>query len=151
MNEFMDDENFDFDAKDENGQTAIHHAARTGEAAAGGMLVECGANPDIADNDGNTPLMIAAINNKRLVASMLLWGNCNRMLKNNKGNTALHEAAIASSHDVAWLIVENGGEETVLEKNPDGKTPLDLARLTDNQELIEILEKSHEEMSKLQQ
>jgi len=148
MNGFMDADDFDIDAKNENGCTALHCAAKTGEAAAGGLLVECDADVNLVDQKGNTPLMYAGTNNKRLVASMLLWGGSDRHLVNDKGNTALHEAAAAGAQDVAWLIVENGGDVTVTVKNKDGKTPLDLARVSGNEELIEMLEKTTEEQSK---
>jgi len=148
MNTFMDVDDFDIDSRDGNGCTALHCAARNGEAAAGGLLVECDANVDLVDNEGNTALMIAGMQNKRLVASMLLWGGCDRKLVNAKGNTALHEAAAAGAQDVAWLIVENGGEDTVAIKNKEGQTPLDLASSSGNQELIEMLEKSFEEVTK---
>mmetsp|Transcript_84735 Transcript_84735/g.213671 ORF Transcript_84735/g.213671 Transcript_84735/m.213671 type:complete len:167 (-) Transcript_84735:101-601(-) len=147
MNGFMDADDFDIDAKDEQGCTALHCAAKTGEAAAGGLLVECDADVNVVDNLGNTPLMYAGIHDKRLVASMLLWGGADRHLVNEKGNTALHEAAAAGAQDVAWLIVENGGDVTVLIKNKEGQTPLELARASGNEELIEMLEKTSEEQN----
>ena len=44
MNTFMDHDDFDIDAKDSVGNTALHCAAKNGEAAAGGLLVECSAD-----------------------------------------------------------------------------------------------------------
>eukprot|EP00435_Cladocopium_sp_Y103_P073910 s449_g45.t1 len=44
MNTFMDHDDFDIDAKDALGNTALHCAAKNGEAAAGGLLVECSAD-----------------------------------------------------------------------------------------------------------
>jgi len=137
----MDDDDWDADAKDENGLTALHHAARAGEAASGGLLVECGADTNVPDSEGNTPLHLAGRHNKRLVASMLLWGGAERNAQNNLGNTALHEAALKGSQDVAWLITENGGEASVLIRNNDGLTPLEIVRRGDNQELIDMLGK----------
>merc|ERR1719188_1651375 len=78
MNGFMDEDDFDIDSKNDSGSTALHCAARTGEAAAGGLLVECDADVDALDRDGNTPLMLAGIHSQRLVASMLLWGGASR-------------------------------------------------------------------------
>ncbi|CAE7901934.1 unnamed protein product, partial [Symbiodinium necroappetens] len=91
-------------------------------------LVECSADVNLVDAHGNTPLILAGIHDKRLVASMLLWGGAERDQQNHRGNTALHEAAISGAKDVAWLIVENGGERSVRIKNQDGKTPLDIAK-----------------------
>ncbi|CAE8631069.1 unnamed protein product, partial [Polarella glacialis] len=88
----------------------------------------------------------AAIHDKRLVASMLLWGGSMREATNHKGNTALHLAAISGAKDVAWLIVENGGDHTVNTKNQDGKTPLEFAREGKNEELLEMLEGTAKEV-----
>mmetsp|Transcript_158 Transcript_158/g.407 ORF Transcript_158/g.407 Transcript_158/m.407 type:complete len:171 (+) Transcript_158:62-574(+) len=142
MNSFMDTDDFDIDATDDKGNTALHCAAATGEAAAGSLLVECDADVNARDVQGNTPLMLAGMNDKRLVASMLLWGGADRQLTDASGNTALHKAAAKGSHDVAWLIVENGGDITVRVKNADGKTPVDLAKESGNTELIELMEKT---------
>lgn len=147
MNVFMDNDDFDIDAKDALGNTALHCAAKNGEAAAGGLLVECSADVNVVDVHGNTPLILAAIHDKRLVASMLLWGGAERDLQNKRGNTALHEAAISGAKDVVFLIVENGGERSVRVKNEDGKTPLELAKEKGaSTELIEMLEGADKEM-----
>eukprot|EP00913_Durusdinium_trenchii_P017079 g16063.t1 len=139
MNGFMDADDFEVDAKDALGNTALHCAAKNGEAAAGGLLVECSADVNLEDAHGNTALILAAIHDKRLVASMLLWGGAERDLQNKRGNTALHEAAISGAKDVVYLIVENGGERSVRIKNEDGKTPLDLAHEKGaSAELIEL-------------
>lgn len=147
MNTFMDHDDFDIDAKDALGNTALHCAAKNGEAAAGGLLVECSADVNLVDAHGNTPRMLAAIHDKRLVASMLLWGGAERDMQNKRGNTALHEAAISGAKDVVFLIVENGGERSVRIKNADGKSPLDLAKEKGaNAELLEMLEGAEKEM-----
>ncbi|CAJ1462271.1 unnamed protein product [Effrenium voratum] len=56
--------------------------------------------------------------------------------QNQHGNTALHEATISGAKDVAWLIVENGGERSVRIKNKEGKTPLDIARDRGREEFV---------------
>lgn len=111
------------DAKDKN-RTAIMVAAMHGEATTGSMLAECGADLDLKDDDGNTALHLTAIHKKRLVTSMLLWGGAEREAVNEKGNTALHEAVEMGCKDVAWLILENGGEKCLEIKNQAGETPL---------------------------
>lgn len=70
MNGFMDQESFDIDAVDGLGNTALHCAARAGDAAAGALLVECSADVDKRDKLGNTALMLAGMHDKKLVASM---------------------------------------------------------------------------------
>ena len=52
MNTFMDHDDFDIDAKDALGNTALHCAAKNGEAAAGGLLVECSADVKLGRHIG---------------------------------------------------------------------------------------------------
>lgn len=140
MNKYLDVDDLDIDAKNAEGKTALMCAAMKGEAATGGLLVECDADINAADEDGNTALHLTGIHNKRLVTSMLLWGGSDRGLKNKLGNTALHEAVLRGNKDVAWLICENGGDHTAKVTNNDNKTPLDLAKEGGHTECIEILE-----------
>ena len=128
INELLDDESVDIDALDDNGFTALHHVAVTGNAAIGAMLAECDADVNLADPQGNTPLHLATKHNSRLVASILLWGGADRDAKNATGNTPLHECALSDSQDVAYLIVENGGEDTKDERNKDGFKPIEIAK-----------------------
>uniref|UniRef100_A0A7S0FVD2 Uncharacterized protein n=1 Tax=Pyrodinium bahamense TaxID=73915 RepID=A0A7S0FVD2_9DINO len=129
INDYLDEHEDDIDVRDGDGRTALHWAAAEDQAPAGALLVECDADVNVVDKDGNTPLHLTAVHNNRLVTSMLLWGGADVTAKNNKGNTALHEAAAANAKDVAWLIMENGKVDSIREeKNIDGKTPLDLAR-----------------------
>lgn len=137
---FTDADGWEPDAVAANGWTALHCAANAGEAPAGALLVEYGASRNAVDDCGDTPLHLAARHNRRLVASMLLWSGAEVQRKNRLGNTALHEAVLEESNDVAWLIAENGGEMIVLDKNSAGLTPLAIAKLGQNQELIDRLD-----------
>jgi ankyrin repeat protein len=71
---------------------------------------------------------------------MLLWGGAKPALTNNSKNTPLHEAVLADARDVAWLIVENGGDFTARTPNAEGRTPLEIARARGVPEVIEVLE-----------
>jgi ankyrin repeat protein len=133
MNDILETD-VDLDQGDEKGRTPLHHAAMNGQAAAGSLLIECGASVNALDLEDNTALHLAAQYNKRLPASMLLWGGVDRGAKNKKGDTALHVACTTGAPDVVYLIVENGGEETASWENDAGKTPLQLARENGNDE-----------------
>eukprot|EP00747_Dinoflagellata_sp_TGD_P187337 gnl/TRDRNA2_/TRDRNA2_44919_c0_seq1.p1 gnl/TRDRNA2_/TRDRNA2_44919_c0~~gnl/TRDRNA2_/TRDRNA2_44919_c0_seq1.p1 ORF type:complete len:150 (+),score=25.93 gnl/TRDRNA2_/TRDRNA2_44919_c0_seq1:42-491(+) len=122
------------------GRTPLHHAACSGKARAGAVLVENDANVNASDTDGNTPLHLSAINRHRLVTSMLLWGGAERGARNAKGNTALHEAAISNAKDVALLILQNDDEDWKSERNHEGKLPLDLAREVGSKDVLDVLE-----------
>eukprot|EP00928_Gymnodinium_smaydae_P076863 TRINITY_DN59965_c0_g1_i1.p2 TRINITY_DN59965_c0_g1~~TRINITY_DN59965_c0_g1_i1.p2 ORF type:complete len:188 (+),score=37.36 TRINITY_DN59965_c0_g1_i1:81-566(+) len=139
LNACVEDQEADLDVQDANGWTALHHIAKTGEAAAGAMLVENEARTDIGDNDGNTALHVSAINNTRLVTSMLLWGGADVCAKNKKGNTPLHEAAAHDAKDVAFLLIENGQVDTRDVKNTDGKIPMDIATEAGHARVKEVI------------
>ncbi|CAK0829729.1 unnamed protein product [Prorocentrum cordatum] len=112
MNAFMDEDDFDIDAKDGAGLAALHHAAMAGEAAGGSLLVECSADVNVV------------------------------------GNTALHEAAASKAQDVAWLIVENGGDQCMKVENNEGKTPLDIATEAGaDEEMLAMLQKALDDVS----
>ena len=122
------------------GQTPLHVAAAVGEATMGAYLVELGADPNVQDAQGDTPLHLAAKHKHRLVASMLMWGGANAELVNSLKNTPLHEAVLADSWEIAYIIVENGGESTAKLSNADGLTPLDIAKARANAAVLEVLQ-----------
>ncbi len=56
----------------ENGATALHIAAQTGDALAVGLLLQRGADTDLMDKNGNSPADIAILNNHQVVAELIL-------------------------------------------------------------------------------
>jgi uncharacterized protein len=51
----------EIDARNEDGCTALHHAASQGHLPAVRRLVELGASLDVRDDDGRTPLEVATL------------------------------------------------------------------------------------------
>ncbi|KAK8613486.1 hypothetical protein V6N13_101248 [Hibiscus sabdariffa] len=60
-------------------------------------------------------------------------------LDKNK-NSALHYAAGYGRKDCVALLLKNGAAVTL--QNMDGKTPIDLAKLNSQQEVVKLLEKN---------
>jgi len=73
MNTFMDHDDFDIDAKDALGNTALHCAAKNGEAAAGGLLVECSADVKLGRHIGELVMGNPKFSSKFL--DLFQWGN----------------------------------------------------------------------------
>ncbi|ELU04003.1 hypothetical protein CAPTEDRAFT_88617, partial [Capitella teleta] len=55
-----------------------------------GLLLECGADVNIADEDGDTPLHIATMKGKTRAMKKLLRGNADPNKKNKMGYTPFH-------------------------------------------------------------
>ena len=62
----------DVNAKDKNGQTALHNAARYGHQAVVEMLIANGANVNLENKDGETPLYLAVRWGHKKLAEFLL-------------------------------------------------------------------------------
>jgi ankyrin repeat protein len=103
----------DVDAKNNNGLTVLHMAARTGHEAVVRLLPEKGADikavallllehkadVDAKDNGRETVLHVASKNGHEAVAQQLLEKGADIKAKNKDGSTALHFAA-EKGHEV---------------------------------------------------
>jgi ankyrin repeat protein len=107
------------DARDENGNNALHWAAWHGHAAIVTLLLEGGALVDATDgpNDGNTALMKAAWNahDPRHVATVeaLLRKGADIEAKNVYGMTALMNAAMSGRADVVRALLKGRADPKV--------------------------------------
>ena len=121
------EEEADINARDENCQTPLFWAARSGDLNAIGLLQRAGASSTMADTRGYTPLHLAASCGDPSSLSMLLKEACETDLntRNNEGYTPLHYAACFGRHENVRRLVEAGADVC---SAIDGKTPLDMAR-----------------------
>lgn len=124
------------------GATALHIASREKNFEIVNILIENGADVNIADNDGWTPIMRAARNGDEKIVEMLLKKGADISFVNSVGESVINHAAIS---DCAKCLVE-------IFKNTDleklfGKTLLInqindsyiIARSHENQEIQKIL------------
>ena len=86
---------------DNNGQTALHWAARNGKDAVATQLLQAKANPNAANNDGNTPLHNAAYNGHAVVVDVLLQAKANPAAVNKDGET--QRSTPSSAGTPSWL------------------------------------------------
>ncbi|MBN1798262.1 MAG: ankyrin repeat domain-containing protein [Spirochaetales bacterium] len=87
---------------------------------------------------GLTPLMYAAWKGFLDVCEVLIQRGANINLQDkNDRDSALHMAAAQGHADVVKLLLAKGARLDI--HNKEGKTPLDLAREAENQEIIDIL------------
>lgn len=121
------------------GATPLMRAAKNGDAAAMRLLLENGADPELASRNHTTALMMAAGQGRGLGVfakdyateaqmveglKVLLDRHVNVNAQNDAGQTALH-FAVLSSDETVKLLAANGAKLDV--KDKQGKTPLDFA------------------------
>ena len=100
----------DINAVDENGDTALHVAARVNEADLVSFLIIKGADTELRNNDGDTALHVAIKNNAIDAAKVLAIVHGDIFAKDAEENTAL-ELALAKGD--AWyeaMITPQTGE-----------------------------------------
>ncbi|MCM2314527.1 MAG: ankyrin repeat domain-containing protein [Thermoanaerobaculia bacterium] len=116
-------------ARANDGRTALHFAAQSGDGERAKVLLDRGAEIDVQDEDGDTPLMFAARTDKGPAAlRLLILRKANLELWNHEGRTALEQVdnytddsaeqillaagAIPGSidYDTAPLLPKDGGE-----------------------------------------
>ena len=121
------------------GTTPLMRAARNGDAAAMGILLAHGADPQMEQKNHTTALMLAAGLGRGLgtfadevateaqmlqAVKILLDQHVNVNAANDSGQTALHFAAL-SMDSVVELLLMNGAKIDAADRQ--GRTPLDMA------------------------
>src|SRR6476659_2263573 len=114
----------DVNAAQGDGMTALHWAARNGDAELTQMLLFAGANVKATTRlGGYTPLMMAAEQGNADVIKALIAGGSDAKAANTMGTTPLMLAARSGNPQSVTTLVENGGEIEAREKT-FGETPL---------------------------
>ena len=132
----------DVNAAQGDGMTALHWAARNGDAELTQMLLFAGANVKATTRlGGYTPLMMAAEQGHATVIAALLSGGADAKAANALGTTPLMLAAASGNPQAVTTLVENGAEIEAKEKT-FGQTPLMFAAATNRVEAIKALIKA---------
>lgn len=143
--EFLIRKGADINLKDNEGKTALLWAASNSLPNAK-ILVENGAKANIAANDGMTPFLQATLG---VSSGKVPIGLCELLRKNGanvnaaltrknaSGWTALHYAVVNNDANLVKYLIKHGAK--VNKFTAEGSSPLFLAKLSDNQEIIKIL------------
>ena len=107
--------------KDQDGNTALHRAARH----------------DQDDGQGRTPLMIAAEEGKTNVLGVLIENKADVHLKKQDGYTALHTAAWNDRAEAAQVLLAHSSK--VDDVDSQRRTPLMIAAEKGNTNVLEVL------------
>lgn len=130
------------DEEEETGyedESSVHHTASVGDVEGLKKALAAGADKNDEDSEGRTALHFACGYGEVKCAQVLLEaGAAVDALDKNK-NTALHYAAGYGRKECVALLLDNGAAVTL--QNLDGKTPIDVAKLNNQQEVLKLLEK----------
>jgi ankyrin repeat protein len=118
-------ENADIEAENDFGATPIHEATKKPEKLK--LLLKSGAKTEKTEKHGKTPIF-SAVNHKNLESvKILIDADVEINIQDKKmENTPLHEAVQTSQHDIAEILLINGANQEIENKN--GKTPKDLLK-----------------------
>jgi ankyrin repeat protein len=129
----------DVNAAQGDGMTALHWAARSGDAELTQMLIFAGANVKASTRlGGYTPLMMAAEQGHAPVIAALIAGGADVKDANATGTTPLMFAAAAGDARSVQILVENGSEIDAVEKSM-GQTALMFAAAGNRVDAINAL------------
>jgi ankyrin repeat protein len=112
-------------AKNKDGWTLLHEAAKNGCLKVAEILISSGADVNAKDTYGRTPLHRTVYWRHLEIIKILLAHGADVNAKDNEGLTPLHLAALWGHLEVAEVFLAHGAD--VNAKTKDGKTPLDLA------------------------
>ena len=149
-------------ARDDDGNTPLHHAAREESVANVVLLLQHGVEVEIRNGDGRTPLHFAASSENPAVATALLEAGADVNARDDDPEpptlepsivrlqdlglldrqpettrTALHYAASNANPAVAAALLEAGA--SVNPSDADGRTPLHHAVANENGPVVMIL------------
>ncbi|KAK6241467.1 hypothetical protein SCA6_006856 [Theobroma cacao] len=120
-------------------ESIVHHCASVGDAEGLKAALASGADKDEEDSEGRTALHFACGYGEVKCAQILLEAGATVDALDKNKNTALHYAAGYGRKDCVALLLENGAAVTL--QNMDGKTPIDVAKLNNQHEVLKLLEK----------
>ena len=105
------------------------------------LLIDNGANIEHVTNKGLFPIWFFIMKNANDLATYMFDNGYNIDKINNllsTGSTLLIKTIKKNNLHIAKLLLKYGADINI--KNKDGKTPLDIAKLKNNNEMIELIE-----------
>ncbi|KAI8553848.1 hypothetical protein RHMOL_Rhmol05G0048000 [Rhododendron molle] len=130
------------DETDEPGnedESIVHQTASIGDAEGLTKALASGADKNEEDSEGRTALHFACGYGEVKCAQILLEAGVMVDALDKNKNTALHYAAGYGRKECVALLLDHGAAVTL--QNLDSKTPIDVARLNSQHEVLKLLEK----------
>ncbi|CAN6291065.1 unnamed protein product [Urochloa humidicola] len=127
------------DAEEEGEESIVHHTASVGDVEGLKKALEEGADKDEEDSEGRRGLHFACGYGELQCAQVLLDAGAAVDAVDKNKNTALHYAAGYGRKECVALLLDSGAAVTL--QNLDGKTPIDVAKLNNQEDVLKLLEK----------
>ncbi|XP_072032648.1 uncharacterized protein [Amphiura filiformis] len=127
--------------KDEGGKSPLLWASSAGSSKACKLLVDHGADINLADNDGLTAVHCATSRNKsRCLKTLLDECNCKVDQTDNNGCTPLFYAIMMDYHRCVKILLKHGASPSWQDLN--GKSPVHCAAAKGSVRYLKMLKKS---------
>ncbi|CAD8076974.1 unnamed protein product [Paramecium sonneborni] len=133
-------------AKDLQDNTALHYAAKNGNAQLTSALIFKQIAIDAQNKDHMTPLIIAAINGQEEVLMILMNAGSDINHQDSQGNTALHYGCKQNHKIIVHLLLKR--QSIQFKMNKDYKTPEYYAT---NEDIQRLFQNYNEDVKKQQQ
>lgn len=127
----------DIDARNRLGNSAMHVAARWGQAGSIKLLMDCGIDVTATNSDGRTALHLAAKSREEEIAKMLIASGVDVNVIDIHGLTALSLAVYYGNTEVSRLLVEKTTD--INQQSRSGDTPLSTAASYGREALVNLL------------
>lgn len=127
----------DIEARDRDGDTALHMAAIQASPAVIAALIAAGADPNALSTDGQTPLFHAAEHGNLPAVQALLVAGADVNARTKAGHTPLFYAIEQGHRPVVEALLAAGADLAARDK--DGDTPLDLATYSHRDDIADLL------------
>ena len=123
-----------------NNDSALIYGIRDGKFRVAELLLEAGADPNLADRRGFAPVHIAvARNDAKLVRRLLDHGTAINVRTHSDGKTPLMIAAAAGFEEMVEMLLSRGADASIVDSG--GKSPLERAVECHRSGVAEILKK----------
>ena len=109
------------DYQDETGKTPLMRAAELGKADVVDLIIQYGANVNLADNKGRTALIYAAKYGHKEVVETLVKNKAELDAVTIHKHSALHYTALYNQVEVAAILAKNGANTNL--RDDRGKYP----------------------------
>lgn len=126
---------------DENGDTMLHAATKTGQIQVMQYLIDSGININATNMQGNTALHIAVLNEQSEALCLLLESKASDVVLNNNKDAPLHILFRSRNKDLIAAFLQYPSIDLVI-PGYRKRTPLHIIADLDNFEALEILHNS---------